>query len=190
MVHMRRFSIMSLAVLFLAAFPVAAQQILPHSLGRWTASQNTGEPMRASALSSPTPIAPQTFLVEYGWTYTESANYGSAAGNSDGMQASVFKMKDPSGAYGLYSFLRTPDMARADFAEHSSMSRDRALILTGNLVVDIEGQNLTRFEQEIKSLIAAARTHAQDGPLPALWEHLPEKNQLSDRTATSSDRKR
>jgi hypothetical protein len=172
---MRRFLSMSLTLLFLAAFPLAAQQILPHSLGRWTAAQNAGEPLRASALSSLTPIAPRTVLAEYGWASSEWANYGSADGTADGMQASVFKMKDPSGGYGLYSFLRTPDMARADFTEHSSVSRDRTLILIGNLVVDIEGQDLSKFETEIKSLVATVRTHAQDGPLPALWEHLPEK---------------
>jgi hypothetical protein len=172
---MRRFPRTLLAVWLLAAFPCAAQQILPHSLGRWTAAPNIGEPLRASALSPVTPIAPQSVLVEYGWTSTESANYGSAAGNADGLQASVFQMKDPSGAYGLYSFLRTPGMDRADFAEHSSMSRDRALILVGNLVVDVEGQDLSKLTPEIKSLAAAVGTHAQDGPLPALWEHLPEQ---------------
>ncbi len=172
---MRRFLSMSLTLLFLAAFPVAAQQILPHSLGRWTAAQNPGEPLRALALSSLTPIAPQTVLAEYGWASSEWATYGSSAGTADGMQASVFKMKDPSGGYGLYSFLRTPDMARADFTEHSSVSRDRALILIGNLVMDIEGQDLSKFETEIKSLVATVATHAQDGPLPTLWEHLPEK---------------
>src|SRR5208282_3037326 len=177
---MRRFSLTLFAVLFLAAFPAAAQQILPHSLGHWAATPNVGEPFRVSGPPSVIPIASQPVLIEYGRTSTESANYTSAAGNSDGMQASVFKMKDPSGAYGLYSFLRTPDMARADFSEHSSTSHDRALILIGNLVLDIEGQDLTRFQSEIKSLIAAARTHAQDGPLPELWQHLPERNRVEE----------
>jgi hypothetical protein len=83
-------------------------------------------------------------------------------------------MKDPSGAYGLYSYLRAPDMSRADLTEHSSMSRNRVLVLSGNLVLDIEGQELTRLDSWIKSLAAAVAAHAQDGPLPMLWQHLPQ----------------
>ena len=58
----------------------------------------------------------------------------------DALDVTLYKMKDPSGAYGEYSFLRTPDMPRADLAEHSSMSRDRALALVGNFVLDVAGQ--------------------------------------------------
>jgi hypothetical protein len=157
-----------------AASPLRAQQILPHSLGPWTATINPDEPFRSSAGSSPLPGPVQPVLAEYGCSATESVVYASgAAGVSQTMRATVFQMKDPSGAYGLYSFLRVPDMAGADFTEHSSMSRDRALILIGNFVLDIGGPELVRLDSPIKSLVAAVAAHAQDGPLPALWQHLP-----------------
>jgi len=161
----------------LAANPLRAQQILPHSLGRWTATINPDEPFPPSAGSPPLPGPPaQPVLAEYGWSATESVVYASdAASASEAMRATVFQMKDPSGAYGLYSFLRAPDMTRTDFTEHSSMSRDRALILVGNLVLDIGGPELARLDFPIKSLVAAVTAHAQDGPLPTLWQHLPQQ---------------
>ena len=91
------------------------------------------------------------------------------------MQATALKMKDPSGAYGLYSFMISPDLVRADFAEHSSRSRSRDLILVGNLIIDVEGEDLTKLDPQIRSLVAAVQPHAQIGPLPDLWQHLPTK---------------
>ena len=56
-------------------------------------------------------------------------------------------MKDPSGAYGVYSYLRTPDMARANFTDHSSISGERALVLVGNLVLDVSRTTTSRSLQ-------------------------------------------
>lgn len=167
-------------VWFFAASPLLAQQIFPHSLGQWTASVNPGVVYQSPGSSSALP----SVLSEYGWKATESVVYSSgSAGVSEAIQATAFQMKDPSGAYGLYSFLRAPDMARADFTEHSSMSRDRALALIGNLVIGVEGQELARRDPQIRSLLAAVAAHAQDGPLPTLWQHLPQQGlvERSDR---------
>jgi hypothetical protein len=178
---MRRFIILPFCVLFLATPPSFGQKILPRSLGAWTGTPNAGVPMRAADLSSAVPIASQGILTEYGWVSTESANYAQAGNGSPSLQATVFEMKDPSAGYGLYSYLRAPDMVRADFTEHSSMSSDRALVLAGNLVVDIEGPAVAKLAPELKSLVAAVATHAQGGLFPTLWEHLPEKGMV-DRT--------
>jgi hypothetical protein len=172
---MNRFAPVLLAVLLLVLRPAAAEQILPHSLGPWA------ETAGGSAVTMPA----EAVLAEYGLRATESATYsaGRSNGGGDQMRVTVFQMKDPSGAYGLYSFLRTPDMARAEFAEHSAMSRARALVLCGNLVLDIAGQDLARLTSQINSLVAAAATRAQNGPLPTLWQHLPPKGlvERSDR---------
>lgn len=159
---MKRFASILLGALLLVLRPAAAEQILPHSLGPWAETASRSE----VAMSA------EAVLAEYGLRATESATY-SADGSSDQMHVAVFQMKDPSGAYGLYSFLRTPDMVRAEFAVHSSMSRARALVLSGNLVLDIAGEDLARLTSEINSLVAAVASHAQNGPLPTLWQHLP-----------------
>jgi hypothetical protein len=176
---MSRIGIVVLGVWLLAAHPLLAQQILPHSLGPLLGT-TTAEPFSSVGSAAPLP----SVLAEYGVSTTESVTYASAtAGVPEQMRATVFAMKDPSGAYGLYSFLRAPDMPRADLSEHSSRSRDRALVLTGNLLLNIEGQDLTRLDDSLRSLVAAVAAHAQDGPLPTLWQHLPQQGlvERSDR---------
>lgn len=174
---LRRFSGIVLAAVLFAAFPVAAQQILPYSLDHWTGVPVGGGAYRPAAVTGMIPVAPpQIILTEYGWSGTESVAYSSGApGVAERLQATVFKMKDPSGAYGLYSFLITPDLKAANYTEHSSISLGRALILIGNLVLDIEGSDLPKLDPHIKSLVAAVQPHAQTGPLPDLWQHLPPK---------------
>jgi hypothetical protein len=90
-------------------------------------------------------------------------------------------MKDPSGAYGEYSYLRTPDMLRADITDHSSTTAQRALILIGTLVVDVSGHDptgidLTKMQPDLQGLTSAVKPHAQEGPLPTLWQNLPLKD--------------
>lgn len=85
-------------------------------------------------------------------------------------------MKDASGAYGEYTLLRTPDMTQGNLAEYSAISREHALVMVGNFVVDVHGQGLPRFDAQLKSLVAAVAPHAQEAALPSLISELPEKN--------------
>lgn len=95
----------------------------------------------------------------------------------------LFEMRDASGAYGLYSFLRKPDMQRANFTDHSSISHSRVLVLAGNMVLDVWGNDLSKSQPEIKGMVAAVASHAEEGSLPTLPLYLPEKNRVdvSDR---------
>jgi hypothetical protein len=170
---MRRFLVFLAAVLFLGAIPVSAQGILPTSLAGWA---DSGLP---SAMVFPERNQTQV-LTEYGFVSFDSHRFSRG---SDRLEAAVYKMKDPSGAYGLYSFLRAPDMARAALAEHSSISRERALVLVGNLVLDFRGRELGKLEPDLKSLVASVAPRAQQGPLPTLWRHVPPRHMVerSDR---------
>jgi hypothetical protein len=144
--------------------PSARAQILPSQLPGFT------EPPLVVPFEPPPSEWP--VLTEYGKVSTEGKSYGDGSRNLDVV---LFKMKDASGAYGLYSYLRTPGMTRADFTEHSSTSPERALILVGNLVLDVRGQDMPTHSADLKSLVATVRPRGEDEPLPTLWEHLPEK---------------
>ncbi len=111
---------------------------------------------------------------EYGFVSGEQAAY-SGANNNDKLQVTLYRMKDPSGAYGMYSYLRSPDLPRADITDHSAMSRERAVVLDGNLVLDIHGADLQRSGKDLNALVAAINPKAQQGPLPTIFEHLPTK---------------
>jgi hypothetical protein len=171
---MRHRALLFVAILSLAAVPAAAQGILPNAFAGWAAESSTPP----GALSDVVAQVPQTVLAEYGWIQTESRQY--LRGKSS-LSVSLQKLKDPSGAYGLYSFLRTPDMPRANLAEHSSMSQDRALILIGNLIVEVRGKDLARLQGDLKLLVAAVSPQAESGLFPAMSDHLP-RHGLIERT--------
>jgi hypothetical protein len=163
----RHFIVVPLFALFLAATPASAQSILPASFAGWT---------------SGTPLAPtagfkiaqsQAVADEYGIVSGERASY--ARGNDAVLDVSLLRTKDPSGAYGMYSYLRSPDKAYSSSGDRSVMSRERALFLVGNLVLDVRGADLQRYGQDLNVLVAAVAAKAEQGPLPTLTEHLPVK---------------
>jgi hypothetical protein len=152
-----------------AAIPASAQSFLPPSFAGWTSN--------AKAAFSPTG-APASAAKEYGFASGERAVYTRGA---DTLAVSLYHMNDPSGAYGEYSYLRTSDMARAGLAEHSAISPNRALVLIGNLVLDVDGKDLPKIDSDLKPLVAAITPHAQTGLLPTLTGHLPH-NDFIDRS--------
>jgi hypothetical protein len=158
-----------LLILFvlLVAISASAQAVLPNSFAGWNAG---------------TTLAPTTgFRVpdseaaarEYGYLSGEKAAY--ARDNGGLIEVTLDRLRDPSGAYGWYSYLRSPGMTAANITDHSAMSRDEALVLLGNLVLDIHGSDLSKDADALSALVGAVASKAQQGPLPTLTEHLPTK---------------
>lgn len=156
----RRVLPFGLAIVLLAACPAFAQGILPASVSNWNSTQSKDNPANPEA----------AILKEYGLKSAERRTY--THGN-DSLVVTAYTFSDPSGAYGAYSFLRTPDMPQANFTKHSCMSHTQALALTGNLALEFNGARLDRFHGEIEMLIAQAGGHAEFGTYPALPQRLP-----------------
>src|SRR5487761_567046 len=146
--------------MLLAGSSARAQGVLPASTSDWSSTKSKiiigGQEAAA--------------LKEYGLKSTERRTY---TRGTDALVATAYSFGDPSGSYGAYSYFRTPDMAQAKFTRHSSMSRDRALALTGNLVLEFDAKNIGRFHDAIEMLIAQAGGHAAFGTYPALPQRLP-----------------
>jgi hypothetical protein len=157
-----------LAVLLLASLPAVAQGILPNSFAGWTATSKGG--FAPAPDNSPGSAAAVAAAREYNFVSGEQGQYTKGA---ETLQVVLYEMKDPSGAYGEYSYLRTPDMPHSDWTAHSCTSRERALILIGNLVLDIRGNELPRLGPELKFLVATVGTHTKGELFPTLWQHLP-----------------
>jgi hypothetical protein len=173
---MRRSIFLLTIGLLLSAIPASAQGILPSSFAGWTGDPQAGIPApvayngdHVASMAVGQLAATQQ---EYGLVSGEQAAYSRANGK---LQVTLYRMKDPSGAYGMYSYLRSPDMPRADITDHSAMSRERALVLDGNLVLDVHGADLPRSAKDLNALVAAINPKAEQGPLPALSDHLPTK---------------
>ena len=168
---MRRILSLPIFALLLAAWPASAQTLLPASATGWT---NQGAPAAVRTL------APQPVLGEYGFVSSEESQFASG---SESLDALVYKMKDASGAYGLYSFLQQPGMRRANFTDHSSISADRALVLVGNLVLDVSVHSPAARSRQIDALVAALSSQAELGTLPTIGSYLPGEHRIdfSDR---------
>jgi hypothetical protein len=168
--------------LFLPAVPAYAQGILPGSFGSWSGNVQAGlaPPVLQSGDSGAANRAAlqEAARREYGFVSGENAEYKRG---SEEMRVNLYKMKDPSGAYGLYSYLRTTDMPHANFTEHSSMSREHALVLIGNMVVEVTGKELPKNGEALKKLIAAVGPHSESGLLPTIGDRIPTKGFI-DRT--------
>jgi hypothetical protein len=161
----------------LAALPASAQGILPNSFAGWNATSRgsfdgSGLPLINDDTTVPASLS-LAAAQEYGFTVGEQATYERGAGET--LYLKAYRMRDPSGAYGEYSYLRGPDMSRPGPNEHSALSADHALVLVGNLVLDIRGRDLIKNANDLSSLVSAVSPNALQGPLPTLSEHLPTK---------------
>jgi hypothetical protein len=164
---------LSIFALLLTALPASAQKILPTSFAGWQALRSS--PFDAAHMANGDNQVTAATPAEYGFVSGESASY--SRGSSD-LNVSCYQMKDASGAYGLYSYLRRPDMRRANINDHSSISGDSALILVGNLVLDVSGKGLAGSSRDLNALVTAVSAHAAEGSLPTLPLYLPEKNRV------------
>jgi hypothetical protein len=170
----------------LPAFGQNAQTILPNTFGGWTAtSRQALQPGTQPAANPPGVDQAHAALSarEYGFKSGEIAYYANSAPSIAGqpaetLTATLYQMKDPSGGYGEYSYLRKSDMNRADFSDHSSANPGEALVLLGNLVLDVTGTNTQRDAADLKALVSAVTSKAQDGLLPTLPDHLPVDNRV------------
>jgi hypothetical protein len=173
---MRRLILLTTILFCFNAIPASAQGILPNSFGGWTGSSKAGlnPPAIYNGDKAASIFANQMSASrqEYGFVAGEEGAYSLG---KDQLQVTLYRMKDPSGAYGWYSYLRLPDMPHASVSDHSAMSRERALVLVGNLVLDIHGNDLPTHAADLNALAAAVSPKAQQGPLPTISEHLPEK---------------
>lgn len=163
---MRRLTWLPLAASLLFALPTFAQGILPASVSGWTSRGSAAKPGTMDNAQS-------SAFREYGYVSGETQSY---IHENDRIDVTLYRFKDVSGAYGAYSFLRQPDMPKADLTEHSSASASRALALEGDLVLDIHADHIADRDRQLKSLVSTVAQHAQDGLLPSLWQHLPQDN--------------
>src|ERR1700722_11461814 len=131
------FAVLFLSVLLAAApWAFAAQGALPSSFNGWTASAPAGQ-ISARDLDS---LAQDNadVLREYGINSAEKADYG-----QNGQTATVvlYKMTDPSAAFGAFTFLRSAGLAPVpnpgDSVAYAAASQNREILVIGNLVLDI-----------------------------------------------------
>jgi hypothetical protein len=151
--------------LALPVYSAPPPQLLPANLGAWAAAGPE------APVSNPGPDLTPGILQEYGIGSITGRSY---ARGGDALAGTAYLAKDPSGAYGLYSYLRDAGCVRVDITEHSCISGSHALVLDGNAVLTFAGKNLHGLESDLKITIAAINSRVQHGPFPVLYAHLPQ----------------
>jgi hypothetical protein len=155
------------------SLPAGAQDFLPSSLPGWSAGPAARRAAEAGLERLSYDWAP--IFREYGAVSVESRSYER---NGSKLAVTVHQMRDPTGAYGLFTFMRTEDLEGGKLGELSALSDTRALVAVGNLLLSVHGTNLTRLVGDLNGLVASLYPKARLGPLPTVGDYLPAKEQI------------
>jgi hypothetical protein len=160
-----------------AALPVAAQGILPSAFAGWTASA----PSTIVPLGSLDPLlGPDTTAFrEYILKSVEQRAYTQGTQTAS---ITLYRLRDPSSAYGAYTFLRSDPLSAADLGSYASTSHDRALIVVGEMLLDITApaKQARPSDADLKQLADLLDKKADHTPYPFVGEHLPDKGRVRD----------
>jgi uncharacterized protein DUF6599 len=170
-----RFVLLSFAAVLVVSgawtVPLAAQDVLPASIGAWAASGG-------SAQASPQQIEQLAkdhagILREYGITSGERREYANA---EDKAEVTLYRMVDPSAAFGAFTFLRDPDMAMPapiTAASYAAGKRGHTLLVVGNLVLDVASTKREMVSADLNALAQSVASQADRRPYPPIVGFLP-----------------
>lgn len=145
----------SLSGVVLAKDAAPATSVLPKQFGGWQtsgASRTSNDP----AIADPVNAA---VLKEYGFSGFESATYTRDDGRK--LTLKVARFEDASGAYGAYTYYKTPPMLIEKIGDGAASLNERVLFYRGNILVDAVFQKLSAMSA------AELREMAEGLPLPS-----------------------
>ena len=129
--------------------------MLPKQFGGWQIS-GSSKTSTDPAIADPVDAA---VLKEYGFTGFESATYDRDDGRK--LALKVARFGDASGAYGAYTYYKTPLMKTEKIGDGAASMNERVLFYRGNILVDAVFQKLS-------AMSAAELRELADGlPLPS-----------------------
>jgi hypothetical protein len=154
----------------LSSAAVSAQSLLPPTFGDWTIAQSSSAgPVTLDSATGENAAV----MREYGFAAIEQQQYAHAG---DTIVATLYRMNDPTAAYGAFTFLRTPDMRSSNLAKYAAIAPGHALIVVGNLLLELRGAKPTTDGEALQSLAASVSPKADRRPYPLIGDHLPDEN--------------
>lgn len=170
-------TVLGILCLAAAAFPAAAQGVLPSSFAGWSAPAPATAipPAGVDSLLGPDAPAFREYIVKS----VEQRTY------SQGSQAAsitMYRLRDPSSAYGAFSFLRNDALVDSTLGSFSAVSKDRALIVVGEMLLDVTApeKQARPSDADLKQLADLLDKKADHTPYPFIGEHLPEKGRAKN----------
>jgi uncharacterized protein DUF6599 len=163
-------SILFVAFLACAQRPAFAQGVLPQAFAGWSAPAPATSVAPASLETLVGPDAPA--FREYVVKSIEQRSY--AQGNQSAT-ITLYRLRDPSSAYGAFTFLRNDSLADANFGSYASAAQDRALIVVGEMLLDVTvpAKQARPADADLKQLADQLDKKADHTPYPFIGEHLP-----------------
>lgn len=150
----------------------AASSLLPSVFAGWQitkSAQTSKDPRLADATNA-------DVLKEYGFGDFESATYTRNDGRKLTIRAARFD--DASGAYGAFTFYRTPATQAETIGDEGCSLNQRVLFFHGNVLVDAMFEQLSAMSAEQLRELAddLPRVSSSNGNLPTLPSYLPKDN--------------
>ena len=153
------------------AAPAKSADILPKAFAGWT-MQGTPQFSTDPVVADPSNAA---LLKEYGFTDLESAIYTRDDGRTLKIKAARFD--DASGAYGAFTFYKTPEMLTQDIGDRAFSLNNRVLFFRGDTLVDANFERLSMMSAaELRELASdLPRAGGTSANLPTLPNYLPKR---------------
>ncbi len=148
--------------------------MLPDGFASWKGApvEKFGSVNAGTLVGSDAPI-----VVEYQYQAAERRRYVNAGRT---ITAEAFWMKDASGSYGLFTFLRNESWQPMAIAgTHAATRGDNALLRKENVLVRISGSRMSTADL---SALASSIQTGEGGPLPTLPRYLPEPGMVERST--------
>jgi hypothetical protein len=148
-----------------------AQALLPAASGGWTAS---GVPETIAPAQLATIADGQADVIrEYGVTAAEQRQYGQGQQSAS---ITLYRMVDPSAAYGAFTFLRDSQLQHLDLgdsARYAAGDQNKAIFVVGNLLVVVSGAGQRPADNALSDLAATLLLHSDRRPFPSIAGYLP-----------------
>jgi hypothetical protein len=157
-----------LATVVQSAATIPPKPVLPKQFGGWQLKDSEVNTLPSVADPPNAPV-----LQEYGFEYFEKATYARDDGRKLTLKAAVFA--DASGAYGAFTYYKSPEMLTEKIGAQGSSLNNRILFFQGNVMVDAVFDKLSAMSAaQLRELAAALPPpEGNSGKLPDLLDHLP-----------------
>ena len=167
---MRRLLPIGILCLIVAARPAAAQGVLPSSFASWSAAEPSVV-IPATGLGQSLGPDAATFR-EY---FVKSLERRAYAHGAQTAAITLYRFRDPSSAYGAYTFLRNDSLTPVELGSYGSASGDRVLVVIGDFLLDVAGKPARPSNTDLKQLVTSLYKIADRTPFPSIGNYLPEQ---------------
>lgn len=164
---MRRIAL--LVFLLSCSVPVRGQRLIPGGFAGWTPAEG----VRVSGVQLERLLPGDGLLLkEYGAETAERQTFKKDGG---ALTVTVIQFRDPTGSFGAFLHVSSPDASPLDLSEMAVISRERAVFTISNLLVEVEGSGLRERIEDLKALASVVRPRArrEAGPYPSLGRYFP-----------------